>query len=284
MIKNPLCSLATLSVLSSGVLAQLSGDYNPDLSSVEIPVFQGATLSGAVSATDFSVDLVQGLTSSRITGSGTVSASDVYDDGTITVGSIDGDLNLSASVAITGRVVRLSGAKATLANVTGTGSVMVDGESYGVTVTSVTGAYTIRNMALSLDSLELTGVVPAGSLRMSGHKTDYPNVRRSVSARYTQEDFGPFDFPGTIISPSLSLEDLTTTRNRISGTATGSFGDYDEVAFKVTGTRNARSGISALTLTSTSVKGVSAKINLDAEGEKSGTKNTLNVLGYKLTF
>jgi len=231
MSKEIFLPLVAMTALSSGaVFAQLSGDYNPDLSSVEIPVFQGATLSGAVSATDFSVDLVQGLTSSRITGSGTVSASDVYDDGTITVGSIDGDLNLSASVAITGRVVRLSGAKATLANVTGTGSVMVDGESYGVTVTSVTGAYTIRNMALSLDSLELTGVVPAGSLRMSGHKTDYPNVRRSVSARYTQEDFGPFDFPGTIISPSLSLEDLTTTRNRISGTATGSFGDYDEVA------------------------------------------------------
>ena len=52
----------------------------------------------------------------------------------------------------------------------------------------------------------------------------------------------------------------------------------------MTGTRNARSGISALTLTSTSVKGVSAKINLDAEGEKSGSRNTLNVLGYKLTF
>ena len=86
-----------------------------------------------------------------------------------------------------------------------------------------------------------------------------------------------------IITPEIVLL-LTTTKNKITGSATGTFGDYDDVGFKVTGTRNAKTGISALTLTSTSVKGISAKLNLDGNADLNGTKNSMKVLGYTLTY
>jgi hypothetical protein len=280
--------VAVVSAFAASIsLAQLNGEnITPDLSSVDIPAFNGATFSETISATSVSFEFSQGLTSNRLTGAGTISATDVFDNGSISVDSIGGNINFSASLALRGRIVSLAGAKATLAGVTGSGSAVVSGESYGVDVTAVTGAFTIRNMIINLDSEEISGVIVRGSLRISGRATDYPNIRRTVVARYTQENLGPSPFSGEIVNPSLALILATSPKGKITGSATGTFGNYDDVAFNVTrGQRNARSGISTVTLVSTGVRGVSATLNLDGEGELvSRPKSSLQVLGYRLQF
>ena len=268
-----------------GLFAQLNGNYSPDLASIEIPDFSGVELDQIISATSFNLPMVQSLTSNKLTSSGgTISSSEFYITDILTV-SFEGALSFSATLAKRGSIVTLSGAKATLSNCTGSGT-YADAEQgdLDVTVTKVTGSFTVRNATVNLDSGQLTGVIPQGALSVSGYFTDFPSQKGTVRGSYSAEEFGPFDFSGNIINPELTLTLATTSKNKISGTAVGTFGDYDDVAFKVTGTRNARTGISALTLTSTSVKGVSGKINLDAGGQKSGNKNTLRVLGYSLTF
>lgn len=280
------CIAGFLGLVGSS-FAQLNGDFTPDLSSVDIPAFNGATFSETISATSVSFDFSQGLTSNRLTAAGTISASDVFDNGSIVVDSIGGNINFSASLALRGRIVSLAGAKATLAGVTGSGSAVVSGRSYGVDVTAVTGAFTIRNMIINLDSEEISGVIVRGSLRISGRATDYPNIRRTVVAPYSQEALGPSAFSGDIINPSFVLSLATNPNGRITGTATGTFGNYDDIAFNVTrGQFNARSGISTITLASTGgVRGVSATLNLDAEGNPvSRPKSALQVLGYRLQF
>lgn len=279
------CLAFALMAFSSSGFAQLNGEYTPSLEAVEIPVFNGATFDETISSTTVSFEFSQGLTSNRLTGTGTVSATDVFDNGSITVDSIDGDINFSASLALRGRVVSLTGAKATLSNVTGSGSALVADESYGVDVTAVTGSYTIRNMVINLDTEEVSGTVAAGSLRISGQATDYPNIKRTVVAPYTSEVLGPSPFSGEIINPSVSLNLATTSKGKVTGTAVATIGDYDDVSFNITrGQRTARTGISTVTLTSTSPRGVSSTLNLNDDGEITGTKNSLNVLGYKLKF
>ena len=177
--------------LANSSFAQLNGEFTPDLSSVDIPSFNGSTFEDTISSTSVFFEFSQGLTSNRLTGAGTISASEVFDNGSISVDSIEGSINFSASVALRGRVVTLAGAKATLAGVTGSGTAIVGGEEYGVDVTAVTGAYTIRNMTINLDTEEISGVIAPGSLRISGQATDYPQVKRTVVARYTQETLGP---------------------------------------------------------------------------------------------
>lgn len=279
------CLAFALMAFSSSGFAQLNGEYTPSLEAVEIPAFNGATFDETISSTTVSFEFSQGLTSNRLTGTGTVSATEVFDNGSITVDSIDGDINFSASLALRGRVVSLTGAKATLSNVTGSGSALVADESYGVDVTAVTGSYTIRNMVINLDTEEVSGTVAAGSLRISGQATDYPNIKRTVVAPYTSEVLGPSPFSGEIINPSVSLNLATTSKGKVTGTAVATIGDYDDVSFNITrGQRTARTGISTVTLTSTSPRGVSSTLNLNDDGEITGTKNSLNVLGYKLKF
>ena len=279
------CIAGFLGLVGSS-FAQLNGDFTPDLSSVDIPAFNGATFEDTISSTSVSFEFTQGLTSNRLTGAGTVSATDVFDNGSITVDSIEGNINFSATLALRGRTVSLAGAKATLAGVTGSGTAIVNGEEYGVDVTGVTGAYTIRNMIINLDTEEISGVIAPGSLTIRGQGTDYPQIKRTVVARYTQENLGPSPFSGEIVNPSLALILATSPKGKITGSATGTFGNYDDVAFNVTrGQRNARSGISTVTLVSTSVRGVSATLNLDGEGELvSRPKSSLQVLGYRLQF
>lgn len=275
-----------LAVSSSSLLAQLDGDYSPDLASIEIPVFAGYELEQTISATSFSLTMAQGITAAKLTGSGTISASDFYVDDTLDGISFDGSLTFSATIAKRGSIVTLSGAKATLGkDITGMGTYHDEDQGdLDVTISKVAGAFQLKNASIDLEGQELTGTIPAGSLAITGYITEEPSQRGTVKAAYGAEQFGPFDFSGSIINPEINLSLTTSSKNKITGTATGTFGDYDDVSFKVTGTRNAKTGISALTLTSTSVKGVSAKLNLDENGDISGSKNSLNVLGYKLTF
>jgi hypothetical protein len=286
---NKVSLLLTSAVLNaclvSSSFSQLNGEFSPSLEAVDIPVFNGATFDETISSTTVSFEFSQGLTSNRLTGTGTVSATDVFDNGLITVDSIEGNINFSASLALRGRVVSLSGAKATLAGVTGSGSALYEGESYGVDVTAVTGSYTIRNMVINLDTEEVSGTVAPGSLRISGQLSEYPQTKRTVTAPYTSEELGPSPFSGEIISPSVSLNLATTSKGKVTGTAVGTIDYYDDVSFNVSrGQRNARTGISTVTLTSTNPRGVSATLNLDDDGEITGTKNSLNILGYKLKF
>lgn len=275
-----------LAVSSSSLLAQLDGDYSPDLLAIEIPVFADYELEQTISATSFSLTMAQGIAAAKLTGSGTISASDFYVSDELDGISFDGSLTFSATIAKRGSIVTLSGAKATLGkDITGTGTYHDEKEGdLDVTISKVAGAFQLKNASIDLETQELTGTIPAGSLAITGYITDEPSQKGTVKAAYTAEDFGPFDFSGSIINPEINLSLTTSSKNKITGTATGTFGDYDDVSFKVTGTRNAKTGISALTLTSTSVKGVSAKLNLDENGDTSGSKNSLNVLGYKLTF
>lgn len=264
-------------------LAQLNGSYSPDLSSVEIPVFDGQDLSDTISATSYSIGLVQGITSSSVTGYGTVSASGFYDDGQLSINSFGGGLVFTSKATLRGSIATLVGAKATLSGVTGSGSYYYYGSYYSVTVSSVSGAFTIKNMNLDLQSGVISGLVSAGSLKMSGYLDDYPKIRRSISVRYGSEAFGPYSAPaGSVITPLIGMDLQTSSTGLVTGTAVGTLGNYDDVAFNVKGKR--KSGVSAITLTSISPKGISATMNLNDAGEISGTKNTLKVLGYTLKY
>ena len=240
--------------------AQLNGEYTPDLARVEIPIFNGVPLVETISATSFDITMSQGLTSSKLTGIGEISASDfdVYQDESLVV-NFEGPISLSATATKTGNIVRLTGAKATIGKgVVGDGTLTTDEGSFDATVTGVTGMFVFASLSVDLESGEIQGVIRPGSLKVSGYQTDDPSNKGTATTKFSQEEFGPFDFPAdNIITPEIELS-LTT--------------------------RNAKTGISALTLTSTSVKGISAKLNLDRNADRSGTKNTMNVLGYKLTY
>lgn len=262
--------------------AQLNGEFTPVLAGVEIPVLDGVSLEETISATSFGLTMVQGLTSSKITATdGYINATEFYASDDLVL-AFDGEMTFSATATKSGSIVRLIGAKAIAKNVTGSG-VLTDGsESYDVTMTALVGNFVFKT--LKIENNEIEGSISKGSLTVTGYLTDEPTKKGTTKANYDAEVFGPFDFPvDNIITPEIVLS-LTTTKNKITGSAIGTFGDYDDVNFKVTGTRNAKTGISALTLTSTSVKGVSAKLNLDGNADLNGTKNSMKVLGYTLTY
>lgn len=266
--------------------AQLNGEYTPDLARVEIPVLDGVSLEETISATSFGLTMVQGLTSSKITATdGYISATEFYVNDELVV-DFDGEMTFSATATKRGDIVTLSGAKGTIVkgSVTGSGILTEDSGSYDVTVTSVAGTFVFKSLSVVISTGEIAGLISKGAFKVAGFVDEDPTQKGTETASYSEEVFGPFDFPvDNIITPEIVLS-LTTTKNRITGSATGTFGDYDDVGFKVTGTRNAKTGISALTLTSTSVKGVSAKLNLDGNADLNGTKNSMKVLGYTLTY
>jgi len=274
--------------LTGSVFAQLAGDYPVDLSSIKLPVFNGVVLEETVSATSFELTMVQGLTSSKLTGTGSISATDFVADDTLVV-NFEGSMSFSAGTVKAGSIVRLTGAKATLGrDVTGTGTYSdEENGDLDVTVTKVIGAFGFKSLTVDLESDEIEGLIAKGKLSVSGYLTDTPREKGTVRVDYGEEEFGPFSFPAdNLITPEIALVNLvTSSKNKITGTATGTFGDYDEVPFSLRGTRNARTGISVITLTGTGAgKRVSATLNLDENGEITGTNNALNVLGYKLKF
>jgi hypothetical protein len=281
--KEILLAIVFTATSSLSSIAQLNGNCSPDLSSVKIPAFAGLVLADTISATSYSIALVQGITSASVTGYGTVSASSFYNDGQLSADYFYGGLGFSSKVALRGSIATLVGAKATLSGVSGYGSYYYYGDTYGVTISSVSGAFAIKNLNLNLLSGEISGLVSAGSLRMSGYLNEYPNIRRSVSVGYSAEAFGPYNSPSSsVITPSIGMNLQTSSTGVVTGTATGTFGNYDDVAFAVKGKR--KSGVSAITLTSVSPKGISATMSLNDAGNISGTKNSLKVLGYTLKY
>lgn len=270
--------------LTGSAFAQLNGTYTPSLD-IDIPVFDGVVLEDSVSTTSFSLTMVQTLTSSKLTGTGEVSASEFTSPDETLVVDFAGSLSFSATATKTGQIVRLTGAKATLGkDVTGSGMYTEGTDSYGVTVSSVTGSYGFKTLSVDLFDQQIAGQIAPGSIKVAGFITDDPSQRGTVKVGFGAEDFGPYDFPAeNIINPDFSLDLITSSRNAVTGSAIGTFGDYDDVSFSVKGKRNAKTGVSTLTLASR-LKGISATLNLDDDGEISGTNNALNVLGYKLKF
>jgi hypothetical protein len=264
-------------------IAQLNGNYSPNLSSVQIPIFNGQELDDTIVYTSYSIGLVQSTTSSSVTGNGTVSSSSFYAGNGFDVNSFDGGLVFSSKAALRGSIASLVGAKATLSGVTGSGTYYYYGTFYDLTVSSVSGAYTIKNLNLDLRSGLISGLISAGSLKMSGYLDADPRTRGSVSVKYLPEAFGPYaSSAGSVITPSIDMNLQTSSAGVVTGAATGTFGNYDDVAFTVKGKR--KSGVSALTLTSINPKGISATMSLNDAGNISGTKNSLKVLGYTLKY
>jgi hypothetical protein len=155
----------------------------------------------------------------------------------------------------------------------------------------VKGAFAFKSLHVDLDNGTIGGgedKIAKGTLKISGYVTELgASSGGTVSAKYGTEDFPELDFPAeNIINPEITLDLATTAKGVVTGSATGTFGDYDDVSFSVKGKRNSRTGISTLTLTGTeSGQGVKATLNLDDDGQISGTKiNALTVLGYKLKF
>jgi len=266
--------------------AQLNGNYSPDLSSLEIPAFDGVVLSETVSATDFSVTMEQLLNSKLVTGAGTLTATDFYASDSLVLDFFEADESFSAVVALRGSIVSLAGAKATLSNATGTGTYTddYDGATYDVTITSITGSFKFSYLQVNLTNDQISGFIVPGSLKVSGFKTADPSQRGTVNAFYGGEDFGPYAFVGDIISPVFNLALSTSGKGVITGSAVGEFGTYDDVNFTVKGKRNSKTGLNSVTLTSANPKGISAVLNLDNSGETTGSANLLKVLGYTLKF
>lgn len=282
--KANVCWAIFFLVLSHG-WAQLNGTYTPDASSLQIPVFDGVELAETISSTDFSITMEQLINSKAVTGSGNISATEFFVAEDLTVDNFDGELIFTAAVAMRGSIVSLSGAKATLRNVTGGATYTAwNGTNYDVTVTAVTGAFSFSSLQVDLAADQISGTIKAGSLKVSGYLTDDPSSRGSATGRFLAESFGPFDFSGDIISPNLSLTLATNEKGAITGTGVGTFGGYDDVEFSIKGKRNTKKGLSTVTLTSTNLKGVSAVLNLDDSGDLSGTANSLKVLGYSQKF
>jgi hypothetical protein len=264
-------------------IAQLNGLYSPNLSSVQIPIFNGQELDDTIVYTSYSIGLLQGITSSSVTGDGTVSSSSFYAGNGFDVNSFDGGLVFSSKAALRGSIASLVGAKATLSGVTGSGTYYYYGTFYDLTISSVSGAYAIKNLNLDLQSGFISGLISAGTLKMSGYLDADPTTRGSVSVKYLPEAFGPYaSSAGSVITPLIGMNLQTSSAGIVTGTATGEFGNYDDVAFTVKGKR--KSGVSALTLTSVNPSGISATLNLNDAGVISGAKNTLKVLGYTLKY
>jgi len=292
MRKNILTLGLAFTCALNSLFAQLNDTYSLDLSDVvSIPVFDGVNLSDTISATSFDITLVQSLTSSKITSvDSSISASefDAYEDGTLIL-DFDAPVSFTSTVTLAGNIARLVGAKVTiLKGATGSGTATDDktGENYDVTVSGVTGGFNFKSLSADVDAGQIQGVIAPGSVKITGFVTDLPRKKATVTAKYGQQDFGPYDFDSSnLISPTFDpLTLATSAKGAVTGSATGTFGDFDDVSFSVKGKRNAKSGVSTLTLTSTSVKGITATLNLDDDGNLTGTKNSLNVLGYKLKF
>jgi|LauGreDrversion2_6_1035139.scaffolds.fasta_scaffold08648_3 hypothetical protein len=275
-------------------IAQINDYCAPDLSAVEIPVFDGVPLAGEVSAVSFDLTMGQSLTSSKLTGTGTVSATafDVFQDEALVV-DFDGDMNFSANATKSGSLVRLIGAKATiLPGVSGSGTLYdTNIEEYvDVTLTGVKGSFVFKSLHVDLDNGTIGGsgdTISAGKLQISGYRNDDESSQGTVTAQYGAEDFPELDFPAeNIITPDISFTLSTSSKGVVTGSeAVGTFGDYDDVLFGVKGKRNSKTGVTTISLKGVGAnKLVTATLNLDDSGEISGTKNALNVLGYKLKF
>jgi len=268
--------------------AQLNGQYTPDLARVEIPVFDGVTLEETISATSFGFTMVQGLTSSKLSSmDGYISNSEFYANDELVV-NFEGDMTFSANATKSGSIVRLTGAKSTIVkgSVTGDGVFTDDSGSYSVTLTGVVGAFAFKTLSVDIESGQIAGLISSGALKVSGYFDEDPRQKGTVTAKYDPEDFGPFDFPAdNIIVPDVTFDLSTNSKGVVVGGGSGTFGDYDDVLFGVKGKRNSKTGVTTLNLKGEGAnKAVTATLNLSDDGEISGTKNALNVLGYKLKF
>ncbi|NBU71310.1 MAG: hypothetical protein EBS53_07665 [Bacteroidetes bacterium] len=291
-MKKTVIRLLSVAAISSNSLfaqfAQLDGDYTPDLADVSIPIFDGVNLFDDVSAISFDLNLVQSLVSPKITSTdSTISALDfdVFGDETLIIG-FDADVAFSSTATLAGSLVRLVGAKVTiLRGATGTGTLDQGEGPIDVTVTGVTGSFSFRTLTVDLEAGEIQGIIAPGALRISAYQDENPSQNGTVTARYTQEDFGPYEFPAdNIQSPECVLSLTTTPKGTVSGSAEFTVGDFDPITLDVKGRWNAKTGVSTLTLSKKTVKGVTATLNLDENGDLFGTKNSLSVLGYKLKF
>lgn len=285
--KTPKIWLLVSSIGIWPVFGQLSGDFPLDLSSTKIPILQGSEWNVELGGSEISLGFVQSVETARITGDGTIgNASLTYSaQDSITV-HFAGSVKFLAKAVLSGSVLRLVGAKVTTGAVTGSGDYFHDGSTYLAVVDSVKASFSFQTLELDLNDETIQGQLSNGKLVVKGKAlVGDREIPGSFTYAYPSQTLSPYAMPdGTVVAPQMSLSLVTSSKNKISGTATVALGDYNDVTFKVTGTRNSKTGISALTLTGTSSPGVSGKINLDQEGVLSGNKNTLKVFGSTLVF
>lgn len=289
-----------LTVLITPVFAALDGDITPELP-VTIPVFNGVMLDdvelgaieGEVGACTYNLDMIQSISSSKITGSGKISATDfdVKQNGVLVV-NFEGDIDFSSLATIAGSVVRLTGAKSKILNAVGDGFYTDDEGSREVTVTKVVATFVFNSLHVDLGNATIGGggdSIAKGPISVSGYDNTDPTSKETIKGSYDAIDFPESEFPAeNIVTPALNIVTSTSGKGAVNGGGEGAIGPLDDIPFGVKGKRNAKNGVSTLTLKGTgAAKSFSATLNLYDDGDLATGgkfKNTLNALGYKLKF
>jgi len=285
---------------SGSAFAQLDDAVTPELP-VTIPVFDGVGLDdvelgaaeGEVGACTYSLNMTQSISSSKISGSGTISATDfdVRQNGVLVI-NFAGEMDFSSLATIAGTVVRLTGAKSKILSAEGDGVYTDKDGSADVTVTKVVATFVFKGLHVDLDNGTIGGggdSIAKGPISVSGYDNAYPDDPGTIKGSYDAIDFPESEFPAdNIVTPAITFNQSTSARGAISGGGSAAIGNLDDALFGVKGRRNAKNGVSTVTLKGQgAAKAFGATLNLYDDGElATGAKfkNTLNVLGYKLKF
>lgn len=292
--------------------SSFSPDPSLDSSKVAVPLLNGWEINDSSSDSSVQFTVVQGVTGAVSSVDGTWSHSGIAfsnRDGEGTL-SVEGQLLFTARPVLRGKILTLSGAKAVLRGCTGTGTFTDKSEnSYEVEVVNM-GAnrpnttFTIDGMTINFSDFgngtdsTVSGNVRRGSYVFRGNATDaegnsYPN--KSITVPYAAERLhtpeNPLLYPADKVVGLENLEftGLSTLRNQIrSGTATLRLGDDLQVTFGVRGSRNARTGVNALSLAGTGTsRGSSMTLHFNDSGAlQTGSRfrNSLRIFGYTINF
>jgi hypothetical protein len=267
-----------------------------DSLSASVYVFEGVPISEDVGMGTVDFDMSQSPTSGQITGYGSMSVSIPYADSSLSgTADLDGNMTFSAKPVKRGSVVTLSGAKLS-SSVNGTASIYVYAyyRSYYVYCSAKeTFLFNALNVDISRSSPLLYGSIKAGkiSIKASG-VIEGRSLQRTVSIPYTSESFSEEVSADNIWKLNIGVSQLAvSSKGAVTGYADSLVDMADTVAYgyKVSGTRNSKTSITKLTITgvSSSVKGTSAKVNVDDDLNLkigSGYSNSLSVYGYSMSF
>lgn len=288
-----------------GLLSLSSSAFSvtPDLP-VTIPVFDGVGLDdvalgaaeGEVGACTYNLDMTQSISSSRISGTGTISATDfdVQQNGKLVIDFV-GNLDFSSIATIAGSVVRLTGAKSRILSLTenGTGTYTENGTEREATVTKVVATFSFKKLTVDLENGTIGGggdSIAQGPISATGYLNESPNTTRgTIRGSYDAVDFPESEFPSeNIVTPEINMEYSTSTKGAISGGGSAAFGNLDDAAFGVKGRRNSKTGISTVTLRGEgAARSFAATLNLNDNGELATgprIRNSMNAFGYRLRF
>lgn len=302
-----------LSLLSSPTdsRADLPSSFSPDpsldSSKVAVPLLNGWEISSADSQSSVQLTVVQGVSGAVSSVDGTwshagISFSNRDGEGTL---SVEGQLLFTARPVLRGKIITLSGAKAVLRGCTGTGSFTDKSEnSYEIEVVNM-GAnrpnttFTIDGMTFNFSEFgngtdsTVSGNIRRGAYVFRGNATDAEGnsyTNQSLKVPYAAEPLSTVYPAERVVGlEDLEFTGLSTLRNQIrSGTASLGLGSDLQYTFGVRGSRNARSGINALSLTGTGTsRGSSMTLHFNDSGAlQTGSRfrNSLRIFGYTINF